>query len=109
MKICVNLWSTTVVKMKIASIVGARPNFVKCAPLSRELRNEFDEVIIHTGQHYDYEMNKVFFYELNIPEPDYHLGVGSGSHAYQTGEMLKRTEEVLLKEAPDLLFCPTET
>jgi len=54
-----------VVKMKIASIVGARPNFIKCAPLSRELRKELDEVLIHTGQHYDYEMNKVFFDELN--------------------------------------------
>jgi UDP-N-acetylglucosamine 2-epimerase (non-hydrolysing) len=95
--------------MKIASIVGARPNFIKCAPLSRELRKEFDEVIIHTGQHYDYEMNKVFFDELNIPEPDHHLGVGSGSHGEQTGEILKKIEDVLLKEAPDLLFCPTET
>ena len=75
--------------MKIASIVGARPNFIKCAPLSPELRNEFDEVIIHTGQHYDYEMNKVFFDELKIPELEsYHLGVGSGSHGEQTGEMI---------------------
>jgi UDP-N-acetylglucosamine 2-epimerase (non-hydrolysing) len=99
--------------MKIASIVGARPNFIKCAPLSKELRKEFDEVLIHTGQHYDYEMNKVFFDELNIPEPDYHLGVGSGSHGYQLRSydrrMPEETNRVLTDHCSDLLFCPTET
>jgi len=96
--------------MKIATVVGARPQFIKMAPVSRELKKAgIDEVIIHTGQHYDYEMNRIFFEQLNIPEPDYYLGVGSGSHGHQTGEMLKRIEEVLMKEEPDLVLVYGDT
>ena len=95
--------------MKIATVVGARPQFIKMAPVSKELRKYLDEIIIDTGQHYDYEMNKIFFDELKIPEPDYHLGVGSGSHGYQTGEMLKRIEEVVMKEEPDFVLTYGDT
>lgn len=95
--------------MKVASILGVRPQFVKASVVSRELRKKHEEILIHTGQHYDYQMNKVFFEQLNIPEPDYHLDIGSGTHGYQTGEMLKKIEEVLLKEKPDIVLTYGDT
>ena len=91
-------------KVKIASVVGTRPNFIKCAPLSREIRKKHEEILIHTGQHYDYEMDKIFFDELGITEPDFHLGVKAGSHGHQTGMMLKKIEEVLMKIKPGLVL-----
>lgn len=95
--------------MKIASVVGVRPQFVKASVVSREIRKKHEEILIHTGQHYDYEMNQVFFEELGIPGADYYLGVGSGLHGAQTGEMLRKIEEVLKTEEPDLVLTYGDT
>jgi UDP-GlcNAc3NAcA epimerase len=101
--------------MKLVTIVGARPQFIKAATVSRwiqmliERKSRIHEIWVHTGQHYDYLMNKVFFEELELPKPDYHLGVGSGSHARQTGMMLERIEAVLQKEKPEVVMVYGDT
>jgi UDP-GlcNAc3NAcA epimerase len=94
---------------KIVTIVGARPQFIKVAAVSRVLRQSCREVLVHTGQHYDDNMSQVFFDELDIPRPDYHLEIGSGGHGAQTGAMLAAIEEVLLKEKPDRVMVYGDT
>ena len=91
-------------KTKIMSIVGVRPNFVKLAALDKFLEEDYEHIVVHTGQHYDYELSKAFFECLELREPDYNLEVGSGTHGYQLGEMVKRIEKVLMKEQPDLVI-----
>lgn len=103
--------------MKIVTIVGARPQFVKAAVVSRaiakfnhENKEQFiNEVIVHTGQHYDANMSDVFFEEMQIPKPNYHLGIGGASHGAMTGRMLEKIEEVLLKEKPDIVIVYGDT
>lgn len=90
-------------------MVGARPQFIKAAMVSRTLRRRHTEVLVHTGQHYNYEMSQVFFDELDIPAPDINLNVGSGSHGRQTGAMLGGLEEVLLAERPDWVLVYGDT
>lgn len=95
--------------MKVVSIVGARPQFIKAAAVSRVLRAGHTERLVHTGQHYDANMSAVFFEELNIPEPDVNLGIGSGPHGAQTGAMLTGIETVLLAEKPDWVLVYGDT
>ncbi|MGH9554406.1 MAG: non-hydrolyzing UDP-N-acetylglucosamine 2-epimerase [Terriglobales bacterium] len=92
--------------MHVLHIVGARPNFVKASPVVRalEARNGFRQTLVHTGQHYDSSMSAVFFEQLGMPEPDVNLGVGSASHARQTGEVMIRLEPIVLQRNPDLVL-----
>lgn len=97
--------------MRVFSVVGARPQFIKAAPLSLTLRETFghDEFLVHTGQHYDDAMSAVFFQQLGIPEPDVNLGVGSGTHAEQTAGMLPRLEQLMMGQAPDWVLVYGDT
>lgn len=96
-------------EMKVVTVVGARPQFIKAAAVSRELRKNHKEILIHTGQHYDGNMSDIFFEELHIPKPDKNLGVGSGSHGKQTAAMLEGIEQVLIEEEPDCLLIYGDT
>lgn len=99
--------------MKIVTVIGARPQIIKAAALSRAIKEHFEkevkEVIVHTGQHYDDNMSQVFFDELGIPAPNYNLGVGSASHGVQTAKMIEGIEEILLKEKPDYIVLYGDT
>lgn len=95
--------------MRVLTVVGARPQFIKAAVVSHELRKKHTEILVHTGQHFDYNMSGQFFEELDIPEPDYNLGISGGSHAEMTGKMMMGIEEVLQKEKPDWLLLYGDT
>lgn len=95
--------------MKIATVLGTRPEIIKLSPLIPLLDKEFDQILIHTGQHYSYNMDKIFFEELDLRNCDYTLNIGSGTHAAQTGKMMIEIEKVLLKEKPDLVIVQGDT
>jgi UDP-GlcNAc3NAcA epimerase len=95
--------------MKIVTVIGARPQFVKLGPLAEALAGKATELVVHTGQHYDTRMSKVFFDDMGLPEPAVNLGIGSGYHGAMTGDMLKAIEEVLLRESPQLMIVFGDT
>jgi UDP-GlcNAc3NAcA epimerase len=95
--------------VNIVSVVGARPQFIKAATVSRHLRRAHQEVLVHTGQHYDEQLSDVFFAQLDLPPPDHHLGVGSAPHGRQTAQILERLEDVLLQEKPDRVLVYGDT
>ena len=98
-----------IISMRIVSVVGARPQFIKAASVSRALRKYHKEILVHTGQHYDAELSDIFFEELNIPKPDYNLEIGSDTHARQTGRMMIAIEPVLIAEKPDVVLVYGDT
>src|SRR5437764_9568512 len=96
--------------MKLLTVVGARPQFIKAAPVTREMKRVgIEEKLVHTGQHYDPSMSGELFEELQLPEPAYHLGVGSASHAVQTATIMQALEDVLAKETPDAVIVYGDT
>ncbi|MEG1640734.1 MAG: UDP-N-acetylglucosamine 2-epimerase (non-hydrolyzing) [Ruthenibacterium sp.] len=95
--------------MKIVTVVGARPQFIKAAVVSHALRKNHTEILVHTGQHFDYNMSQQFFEELDIPKPEYNLGISGGTHAEMTARMLIAIEDVLQKEKPDMLLLYGDT
>jgi UDP-N-acetylglucosamine 2-epimerase (non-hydrolysing) len=95
--------------VKVISVVGARPQFIKAFAVSRELRPDHEEMLVHTGQHYDEEMSEVFFKELGMPEPDYNLGIGSDTHGRQTAAMLEGIEAIIEDETPDIVLLYGDT
>ena len=97
--------------MKILTILGARPQFIKAGAVSREIAkyNDIKEIIVHTGQHYDSNMSDIFFEELHLPKPDYFLGVNGLNHGAMTGQMMEKIEKVALKEKPDVIMVYGDT
>ncbi len=95
--------------MRVLTVVGARPQFIKAAVVSHVLRKKHTEILVHTGQHFDYNMSEQFFEELDIPHPNYNLGISGGTHGQMTGRMLMAIEEVLINEKPDCLLVYGDT
>src|SRR3990170_5668763 len=97
--------------MKLMLIVGARPQIIKSAPIIHEAvkHKEIELQLVHTGQHYDFEMSKIFFNEMEMPDPMTNLGVGSGSHAWQTGNVMIKLEKTMMEHTPDVVMVPGDT